>query len=341
MQLGANELHRAWPVSSFASLVADLVRHPGVELVLLGSPRETGLGKDFLRQATTPAINLIGKTRVSDLPSILKQCDLLISNDTGTTHIAAAVGAKVLGLYFSTAYFAETAPFGSGHMVLQVETPCSPCQKDRCEETWCRDYLDVEAVKAAAETMLFGAKGAARDFPNLSIYESRFLSNGTLIYAPVTSTVSEGYQTGFINRILWESALGLERDEEFVGGFLAKLLPLEPFRSKLEACRVKYAIMAGRYHDGLKALTSQSGPLQTKGSSVMETLRGIGADIAATGGSILRTFHDYEMMDMDWSNPLEAGRQMTQKYAKLHGMANSFTGLLEPDRLEAICRARP
>ena len=343
LQLGANQLHRAWPVGSFAALGAHLMRHPEVELLLLGSPGEKRLGEEFLRLSGAPAINLIGKTRIADLPSIVKKCDLLISNDTGTTHIAAAVGTKVLGLYFSSAYFAETAPFGSGHMAVQVETPCSPCQKDRCEETWCRDYLDVEAVKAAAEMMLSGAKGPAPDFPNLSIYESRFLSNGTLIYTPVTATVSERYQTGFINRMLWESALGLDHDQTFLAEFWPKLRPLEVCRSKLEACRRKYALMGCRYHDGLgalceAALTSQSGPLQDKTSSaVRETLGGIDADIAAMGDSIMRTFHDYEMMDRDSTNSLEADRQMIEKYAKLYGMVNSFTRLLQPDRSEANC----
>jgi ADP-heptose:LPS heptosyltransferase len=337
LQLGANQLHRAWPVSGFVALGEHLRRHAGVELVLLGSPGETGLGQDFLLQSGTPAINLIGKTRIADLPALLKKCDLLISNDTGTTHIAAAVGTRVLGLYFSTAYFAETAPFGGGHVVLQVETPCSPCQKDRCEKTWCRDYLDVEAVKAAAEMMLFGAKKPVPDFPNLSVYRSRFLSNGTLIYAPVTDTVSERYQTGFIHRTLWESALGLDLDEEFAGRMGAKLLPLESFGSKIEALRSKYAFLSSRYRAGLgvlheAALAGQAGLLPEQGgSSVMETLRGIDAEIVSSGESILRTFHDYEMMDGDWTNPLEAGRRLSGKYAKLHGMAQGFSRLLEPE----------
>ena len=81
-----------------------------------------------------------------------------------------------------------------------------------CEEIWCRDYLVVEAVEGAAEMMLLGRRGdrSLPKLPNLSIYESRFLANGTLIYAPATSTISEGYLTGFINRILWGERVGSE-----------------------------------------------------------------------------------------------------------------------------------
>ncbi len=331
LQLGANQLHRAWPVGNFASLGAHLTGYPAMELLLLGSPGETALGEDFLRQASIPAINLIGKTRLVELPAILKKCDLLISNDTGTTHIAAAVGTRVLGLYFSTAHFAETAPFGRGHVVLQVETHCSPCQKERCEKTWCKDYLDVEAVKTVAQRMLFGEKGPLPDFPNLCAYESRFLSNGTLLYAPLGQTVSERYLWALINRILWQSALGPGLGPESAGDFCPKPRPLDTFVSKIQACRNRYSLFASRYQDGLRALqrAALDGPSGPAASSLMETLAGINTDIAATGDSIMHTFHDYEMMDMDWTDPREAACRLIEKYVKLHGLASGFLRVLD------------
>ncbi len=334
-QMGANHPHRAWPVSRFVALGTALMRHAGVETVLLGGPAETGLADEFLRLAGWPAINLIGKTRLTDLPSIVKRCDLLVSNDTGTAHIAAAVGARVLGLYFSTAFFGETAPFGKDHVVLQVETQCTPCLKDRCEETWCRDYLDGEAVKATAEMMLFGPKGPLPDFPNLSIYQSRFLSNGTLIYAPMTATVSQRYQAALINRILWESALGLEHDEKFIGEFWPKLLPLETFRSKIEACRSEYGSLGALYHDCLRtlheaALTGRSGPFQdNEASALFGNIERMDTDIAAMGNSLMPAFHRFEMMGMDCGNPLEADRRLIEKYAKLYSLVNHAIRLLE------------
>lgn len=323
-QMGANQPHRTWPVSSFVALWAALMRHPGVEAVLLGGPGETGLAEEFQRQANRPAINLIGKTRITDLPSIIKKCDLVVSNDTGTAHIAAAVGTRVLGLYFSTAFFGETAPFGVGHAVLQVETQCTPCLKDRCQDTWCRDYLDVGAARETADMMLFGRKGPLPDFPHLSIYQSRFLSNGTLIYAPVTATVSERYQAAFINRILWESSLGLKHDKTFISEFWPKLIPLETFRSKIEAYRREYAHLSCLYHEYLRTLHEAA----LTGRSVGD-MRGFDTDVAAMGNLLMHTFHRFEMMGMEWANPFEANRGLIEKYAKLYSLVNSSMGLLE------------
>jgi ADP-heptose:LPS heptosyltransferase len=334
-QMGANQPHRTWPVSSFAELGRALSRHPGVETVLLGAPGETSLADEFLGKTDAPAINLIGKTNIRDLPSIVKKCDLLVSNDTGSAHIAAAVGARVLGLYFSTAFFGETAPFGEGHVVLQVETPCTPCLKNRCKETWCRDYLNVEAVTAAAEMMLFGPKTPLPAFPNLSIYQSRFLSNGTLIYAPITTTLSQRYQAALINRILWEGALGLERDQAFIGAFLPALLPQPAFRSQIEAHRKEYQSLSVLYHKCLRtlheaALTCGSGLFQTHGaSSVLETLAKIDQEIAEVGGSIMPVFHRFEMMSMECPNPLEPARLLIEKYSKLYSLVNSSLRVLE------------
>ena len=117
-QMGANKLHRTWPAENFALLGGQLAQHDDVEIVLLGSEKERETGEQFLRVAGFPVIDLIGKTGLADLPAIIKQCDLLVSNDTGPIHIAAAVKTRVLRLYFSTACFSETAPYGEGNVII-------------------------------------------------------------------------------------------------------------------------------------------------------------------------------------------------------------------------------
>jgi ADP-heptose:LPS heptosyltransferase len=335
LQMGASQPHRAWPVKYFVELGAALSARPGVELVLLGGPRETGLAEEFLRRSKRPAINLIAKTRVADLPSIVQKCALLVSNDTGTAHIAAAVGARVLGLYFSTAYFGETAPFGAHHLVLQVETECTPCLNDRCSQTWCRDFLDVQAVKLAAEMMLSGPIKPLPDFPNLSIHHSRFLSNGTLVYAPVTPKISESYQAALINRILWENALGLEHDPAFLTEFWPKLLPLESFRAKLQERRAEFASLGALYHESLKiihqaAIEAGAGSSREyNGSGSLARLQEIDATISAIPNSLLPAFHRFEMMGINCSNHPETDYPLVEKYAKLYSLVTSFIALLD------------
>jgi len=54
------------------------------------------------------------------MATLLAHCELLVSGDTGAVHLSAAVGTTVIGLYGATAYFAETAPYGEGHLILQT-----------------------------------------------------------------------------------------------------------------------------------------------------------------------------------------------------------------------------
>lgn len=346
-QMGANQPHRAWPVTSFVELGAALTEHPGVCAVLLGAPGERALGDEFLRLSAMPAINLIGKTSISDLPAILKNCDLLVSNDTGTAHIAAAVGTRVLGLYFSTAFFGETAPFGAGHIVLQVETECTPCLQDRCKETWCRDYLRVEAVKEAAEILLFGQTHPLPDFPNLSIHQSRFLSNGTLIYAPLSATISNRYQGALLNRILWESALGLEHDESFIAEFWPKLFPLDSFRSQIEERRTEYASLGALYHESLKilhqaAIAGGSDLFRESGPRLLtQRLEEIDKSIRAMNSSLMAAFHCFEMLGLNCSNRLESDSSPIEKYAKLFGLVNTSLALLDVMASGKLMPAKP
>ncbi|MCP4153997.1 MAG: glycosyltransferase family 9 protein, partial [bacterium] len=127
LQIGASKLFRAWELEKFAQLGKVLKKNRDVQVVIIGSKEEQSLADTFLSYADYPVINLVGATTITRLPGILKKCALLISNDTGPAHIASAVGTKVLGIYFASAYFAETGPYGDGNVVIQTQMPCLPC----------------------------------------------------------------------------------------------------------------------------------------------------------------------------------------------------------------------
>ncbi|MBW2646413.1 MAG: hypothetical protein JRE23_09590 [Deltaproteobacteria bacterium] len=253
-QMGANKPHRAWPVNNFVSLANQLIKRADVEIVLLGSEKERETGEQFLSRADFPVIDLIGKTDLADLPAIIKECDLIVSNDTGPIHISAAVRTKVLGLYFSTACFSETAPYGEGNVIIQAELPCSPChEREMCEEMECREYLNAEAAGRVAEMILDGKNDLRFDFPNLSVYQSKFLSNGSLVYAPISSTISEHYQVGFVNRIMWEAAFGLAHDRSFIDGLMPGIRVSDGFVARVERYRKGLNCLVTEYSLGIKA----------------------------------------------------------------------------------------
>lgn len=342
-QMGANKLHRAWPAENFVSLANQLIKRTDVEIVLLGSEKEREIRDRFLMGADFPVINLIGKTGVSDLPAIIKQCDLFISNDTGPIHIASAVRTKVLGLYFSTAYFSETAPYGAGNVIAQAELPCSPChEREMCEEMECRDYLSVEAVSRVAEMMLDGKNGPRFDFPNLSVYQSGFLSNGTLVYAPISSTISDQYQSGFVNRMMWEAVLGLEHDRFFVDGFMPRMRALYGFNAKVEKYKKGLNYLKEQHSQGIKSareITREFSrrPIdQTKILSIADQLGKIEANVSKLDTSLgmMKNFHNIAIMDIDLVGYPEMAVQFAKKYRKLLGFSETFLSKLDKIAIE-------
>ncbi|HEX3372255.1 MAG TPA: glycosyltransferase family 9 protein, partial [Candidatus Acidoferrales bacterium] len=115
---GSSDAVRRWPPGEFASLAEELVAH-GLVPALVGAPSDRETCAEVESRSAVPIANFCGRTSVPQLAFFLTRSDLLVSNDTGAIHIAAAVGCRSLSLFGSTAYFAETAPWAAGHVILQ------------------------------------------------------------------------------------------------------------------------------------------------------------------------------------------------------------------------------
>src|SRR3989338_5830971 len=143
---------RRWSSDSFAKLGLELVKKYGAKIIIFGVPSEKDVGDEIQSKIDGRAINAAGKTSVRELSALLKRCHLLVTNDTGTMHVAAAVGTKVVALFFAHALVHETGPYGEGHIILQADIPCSPCSHHtNCKNPVCKDYITVEDVLAAVE----------------------------------------------------------------------------------------------------------------------------------------------------------------------------------------------
>jgi heptosyltransferase I len=116
---GASEAARCWPAENFARL-AEALSAAGFVPMLVGAPSDRELCEKIKSIARVPISNFAGRTTIPEMATLLGRCELLISADTGAAHLAAAVGTSVVGLYGATAWFAETAPYGDNHLVLQT-----------------------------------------------------------------------------------------------------------------------------------------------------------------------------------------------------------------------------
>jgi len=341
LQAGASSLHRAWSLENFAALGAGLMRDPGVQLVLLGDAREKDRCAELAKRIGGEGVaNLAGATTLPQMHAVLAVCDLLISNDTGSVHVAAAAGTATLGLYFSTAYYAETAPYGAGHTVMQTEIACAPCDASNiCAVQNCREYLPPGPVLEAARWLLSGApsESVPAAAPNLSLYRSRFLKDGSLAYLPVrTEAASAHFQEALLSRLLWQDALGLGGDPA-LDELRVRLSGEEPFRRMRGALfqaltNLEIPVRRGlELAVALRAEFSREIPVHER----ILSLHGELADLAAALASASKTaglcgsFLHFEMMDMDYvAYPSLAGI-LEDKYRMLAEWIARFRAALQ------------
>jgi heptosyltransferase-2 len=101
-----------------------------------------------------PALNLAGKTGLRQALAVLKLLKLLLTNDSGLMHAAAALEVPLLALFGSTDPEA-TGPFTARATVLRHPLPCSPCLKRTCDQGYtCLTDITVPEVAAAARQWL-------------------------------------------------------------------------------------------------------------------------------------------------------------------------------------------
>lgn len=131
---GARWANKRWPVEHFARLTRALVeRDPALRLVILGGAADVPLGSQIA--AASPAcLDLTGRTTLPEMVEWLRRCDLVVANDTGPMHVAAALGKPVVALFGPTAPD-RTGPYGQVDQVLRhASLPCVPCMSARCRQ---------------------------------------------------------------------------------------------------------------------------------------------------------------------------------------------------------------
>jgi len=129
IQAGSSLEGRRWPPESFAKIADGLVESLGAKIILLGVNSEKKLSEKIISLAKHKygITDLTGETNVDELTALVSRCSYLITNDTGTMHVAAAVGTTIIGLFFAHAHPYETAPYSPGHLIFQARIPCAPC----------------------------------------------------------------------------------------------------------------------------------------------------------------------------------------------------------------------
>jgi heptosyltransferase-2 len=144
---------KRWPWRRFADLALALRRQRGdLRQVVLAGPKEVWIGVRIHEESgkihplVGPDLDLAG------LAAVLAHLDVLVTNDSGPMHLAAALGVPCVALFGPTDP-RRTAPAGDGHRVLYTDRWCSPCFRRRCPLLHHRCLRDIGVERVAEETL--------------------------------------------------------------------------------------------------------------------------------------------------------------------------------------------
>ena len=132
LQPGARWENKRWPARHFAELVRSLAQQfPDARFAILGDKGDQPLGEIISRAAPERCLNLCGQTSLLEMIEWVRLGDLMVTNDTGPMHAAAALGKPLVALFGPTEP-RRTGPYGQLENVLRLDLPCSPCLKSVC-----------------------------------------------------------------------------------------------------------------------------------------------------------------------------------------------------------------
>jgi len=147
-------LAKCWYPERFGELGKRLFEKWKATVLLFGKEEERPIAKEILQHLKEGGIDLTGKTHLLQLAALLERCQLIVTNDTGTMHVATAVGTPVVALFGSTDP-STTGPWGDGHVVIRKDVPCSPCLKRICPtDHRCMELITVDEVEEVVDRKL-------------------------------------------------------------------------------------------------------------------------------------------------------------------------------------------
>jgi lipopolysaccharide heptosyltransferase II len=164
---GDMALERRWPTSHVTQLLKDLGTRHGVNVVLIGSPTEREYVESLVAESGlgSRVINLAGETGIAELIALFAHAAVVVTNDSGPMHIAAAAGASTVALFgpeTPTLYSPLRSAPEQRHIVHHRKLACSPCMfvhDNKVLSCWfaqakCMAGIEPGEVLASVESLL-------------------------------------------------------------------------------------------------------------------------------------------------------------------------------------------
>ncbi len=266
-QLGASESQKRWPPFRFAELAHILRLRYKAKIVLLGVEAERPLGEEFTKLDTGPSISFFGKTSLGVLAAVLERSKLLVTNDTGTMHVAAAVRCPTVLVSVGTVHFRETGPYAPGNYAIEstikpdLKTPLISGDQFGFEM---RAAIKPDAVAKAVDLLLNDGNQhpsipEEECLKDVVIYRSDFAPDGCLEWYPVICREfcdTDLFRMAF--RSMWLSVLVPEgcfdKSERIEVDVLTRMLKC--FRPADDVHKLRYSSDSAK--DALRALADMA-----------------------------------------------------------------------------------
>ncbi|MBX9577814.1 MAG: glycosyltransferase family 9 protein [Chthoniobacterales bacterium] len=146
---------KRWPTDRFRNVMDQLSTKHEIDWILVGTAAERPIAKEILTPIFYGHVeNKVGETSLAELIQLLQTCDLLLTNDTGTMHLADVLEIPTVAIFGSTDP-TLTGPQGPHHRILQHPVSCSPCFLRKCPIDFrCMLGVTPEEVATAIEEQL-------------------------------------------------------------------------------------------------------------------------------------------------------------------------------------------
>ena len=145
---------KRWLPERFGEVAVTVAAQRPVQWILFGTSRDSEIGGRIEAAVGASCVNRIGRTTLSELIAELSECALLLTNDTGTMHLATILNVPVVAVFGSTEP-RLTGPLGRGHHVIRHQVECSPCFLRECPIDFrCMNAISVEEVRDSTLAIL-------------------------------------------------------------------------------------------------------------------------------------------------------------------------------------------
>lgn len=145
---------KQWRPDRFAQVLDRVRTETGARAVLVGGPDAVAISTTVAAAMREPPIDLTGQTTLKELVAVIAEARVLVTNDSGPMHVAAAVGTPVVAIFGPTNP-ERTGPYGPGHGIFAGRAACSPCYRRQClyaggpKALCCLDNVSADEVAGA------------------------------------------------------------------------------------------------------------------------------------------------------------------------------------------------